>query len=267
MRSVSCSTRIVMITLALLFGPASVRAQQQAKDLPPGKEVLDRYIEVTGGREAYERVQTRVATSTIEAPAMGLKGKLTIYQKAPDQGYLETDLEGVGRIEQGTDGQVVWERSAMMGPRLMEGAEKEALMRSLTLHSELHPEKHYEKIETVGVQEVGGRQAYKVEMTSAAGTKETRYYDHESGLLLRSEGTQKTQMGEIQVSSVMEDYQTVDGLKMPKRVTQEMMGQTISMTIDKIEHGVDIPDTRFEMPQEVRALVEKKTATPTQPGN
>lgn len=249
------------LAVALAIVCIAQTALAQDAPLPAGKEVIERYIEVTGGRDAYKNVKTRVSHSTLEAPAMGLKGKLIIYQSVPDKGYIETDIAGVGRIEQGTDGTVVWERSAFAGLRLLEGQERESLMRSFNIQTELEPDKYYTDIQTVAVEEVDGKPAYKLELTLPSGAKETRFYDKESGLLLKSRATTQSQMGEVEVVSRPADYKEMAGITIPTKITQEMMGQTITLSVDKVEHNVDIPAEKFALPEDVKKLAEKQAAS------
>ena len=51
----------VALVLSLLGGvsPAKEAASPSAPALPPAKTVLDRYLEATGGRAAYEKVQNK----------------------------------------------------------------------------------------------------------------------------------------------------------------------------------------------------------------
>ena len=65
----SLRPRTMKIGLALAF--AGVLA---AADLPKGETLLDKYIEVTGGKAAYAKIHSEMMTGTMEFPAMGLKG-------------------------------------------------------------------------------------------------------------------------------------------------------------------------------------------------
>src|ERR1017187_6379704 len=121
----SLRPRTMKIGLALAF--AGVLA---AADLPKGETLLDKYIEVTGGKAAYSKMHSQMMTGTMEFPAMGLKGKMTIYSAEPDKQYFEINLEGVGKMQEGSSGDIAWANSAMQGPRIKEGGEKtESLMR------------------------------------------------------------------------------------------------------------------------------------------
>lgn len=247
----------VLVMLAAGATVALDRTALAQAALPSGMDVLEKYLAATGGRAAYEKVKSRVTHATMDAPAMGIKGKVTIMQVAPNTGYVHTEITGVGVVEQGTDGTIVWEKSAMMGPRIVEGQERESLQRSLTINGELQPEKFYKSVETVGVEDVDGRPCYKVEIVTNAGGKETRFYDKETALLVKTNAVASTQMGEIPIVATATDYREVDGIKMPFKATQEMMGRTITVSIEKIEQNVEIPADKLQMPADVKALADK----------
>jgi hypothetical protein len=58
--------------------------------LPSGASVLDRYLEVTGGRAAYEKRQTEIRTGAMEMTGKGLRFTSTIYRAAPNKSYIRT---------------------------------------------------------------------------------------------------------------------------------------------------------------------------------
>src|ERR1017187_933029 len=93
--------RIAFPALLLLAAPAFA-----ADDIKP-EAILDKYVEVTGGRAAYEKIKTEVATGTLEITSIGLSGALTTYQAAPDKAYTAIEVAGgVGKAEEGSNGQV-----------------------------------------------------------------------------------------------------------------------------------------------------------------
>jgi hypothetical protein len=258
--------RLVIARMLVMFTACATLALDRAAlaqaALPSGKDVLEKYLAATGGREAYEKITSRVTHATMDAPALGIKGKVTIMQVAPNKGYVFTDITGVGTVEQGSDGTIVWEKSAMMGPRLVDGQERESLQRSLTINGELFPDKFYKSIETVGVEDIDGRPCYKVEIVTLAGGKETRFYDKETALLMKTNAIASTQMGEIPIVATATDYRDVDGIKMPFKATQEMMGRTITVAIEKIEQNVEVPADKLQIPTDVKTLAEKAATAP-----
>lgn len=249
-----------LCVVAMLVVVGAARAQDAS--LPDGKQVLEKYLEATGGRAAYEKFTSRVTRAKMDAPALGIKGTVTITQVAPNVGYVTSEIEGIGTIEQGSDGTIVWEKSAMMGPRLLEGRERESLQRSLTINSELYPDKFYESVKTIAVEDVNGKPCYKVEIVTLAGGKETRFYEKETGLLVKTESIATTQMGEIPIVATASEYREVDGVKMPFKATQDMMGRQISVTIEEVKHNVDVPKEKLALPADIKALAAKAATQP-----
>src|SRR5215211_1280342 len=60
--------------------------------LPTVKEVLDKFVQATGGRAAIEKIQTRTMKGTVELVPMGVKGTVEVYQSAPDKSYSKLIL-------------------------------------------------------------------------------------------------------------------------------------------------------------------------------
>lgn len=222
--------------------------------LPSAKEVMEKYLEATGGREAYAKLKNRVVLGTVDIPTMGLKGNSTITQAAPNKMLMKMDFAGMGSQTQGSDGEVVWEGSTMTGYRILEGPERTSATRLATFNSELQWEKMYKSITVLGEEAVEGKPAYKVEMVTSDDQKSTSFYDKESGLLVKSVSTVKNQMGDMAVESMLEDYREIDGIKMPFKTTQSAMGNKFTITLESVQHNVDLPADTFEVPSEVKAL-------------
>ena len=57
----------------------------------------------------------------------------------------------------------------------------------------------------------------------------------------------------------MDDYRKVDGILYPFRVIKNYSGETNSiMKYESIEHNVDLPANLFELPPQVKELLENK---------
>src|SRR5271154_6347012 len=122
--------RNTFLTSALLFGAAVAGfAQPASTDLPAGEQILQRFVDATGGAAAYDAVKNSVATGTFSIAAAGIKGPITIYSAFPDKTYALVEIPGVGKMEEGSDGKIAWENSAMQGPRIKIGDEAAAAIR------------------------------------------------------------------------------------------------------------------------------------------
>lgn len=253
--------RVALVTLIASFAgwaPRVVAAAAVADDpLPKAETIIDHYVEVTGGRAAYEKRTSETATGTVEFAAQGLKGTLERYSAAPDKSYTALQFEGVGKFESGSVNGVAWEKSTLLGPRVKSGIEKSQALREAAFNHELNWKKLYEKAETTGVETIDGEECYKVVFTPADGKPETTYYQKKSGLVVKVELLTVNQMGEIPVEEVVSDYKNFDGVLMPTKLTQRAAGQEISMTILTVKSNQPIPDSRFEPPADVKALLTK----------
>jgi hypothetical protein len=238
------------LALGLLVSIGSLARAQD--DLPKAEDVLSKYIEATGGAEAYKALSSRKVTGTIEFAGAGLKGSLTLMQQAPANMKTVLELEGVGTFTQGTDGTTAYEINPISGERLLEGAEKAAFLREAAFNAELNWQEYYSKAETTGTEDVEGTKCLVVEMTPKEGPIETRYYAADSGLLVQTKRTIQSPMGEIPVESIVADYKEVDGIKIPFKSTEKVVGQEVRTTIDQVEHGVDFPEGTFAIPDTIK---------------
>ena len=250
MRAAIRTTLVVLVAAAI----APAFAQDQ---LPSGETIVDKYIEVTGGKAAYQKIRSEVITGSMVFGAMGIKGTLTIYHAEPALIVSEINIEGIGKIQEGSDGTVAWALSAMQGARLKDGAEKAEAVREATMHADVNWRDYFTKAETIGVESVDGKACYKVVLTPKEGSPETRFYDKDTNLLLRTTRKVKSPMGEIEVESTAADYRKDGDILLPHRMTQKAAGQEFVMTIDSVQHNVTIPKEKFEIPDEIKALMAK----------
>lgn len=223
-------------------------------------DILDRYVAVTGGKKAYKSIKNRVVRGTLELVAQGIKGDVTIYAARPNLLYSLIEAEALGKIERGTDGQVVWESSMMTGPVIKEGQEKLDMLRDATFDRQVAWRETFKGASTVGVETVDGKTCDKIEMTPEAGHPQYWYYERESGLLVRLDAKIETQMGAIDMESYMKDYQATDNILMPRELRINVLGQERRLTTTSVEHNVDLPADRFTLPEGVRALVKQQAA-------
>jgi outer membrane lipoprotein-sorting protein len=174
----------------------------------------------------------------------------------PNKSYTEVDIQGIGKVREGSDGTIAWSLSAMQGPRIKDGDEKAGALQAARFNAELRWRDVY-KAETTGVEQVDGKDCYKVQMTPKEGLAMTRYYDKESSLLVKMVMTVKNPMGEIPVESYVGDYRKEGALLVPHKVTQKAAGQEIAIVIDSVKFNAEIPKDKFEPPDEIKAMLKK----------
>ncbi len=239
---------------SLVLTLAACRFLCAADALPTGEAVLDKYIEVTGGKAAYEKKTSEISSGVMEFIGKGVKAKITSYQAAPNKSYTAVEIDGIGKMEEGSDGVVAWERSALKGPRLKSGEEKAVALRAASIQHDLHWREYFQKVECTGVEPIDGAVCYRVVLTPKEGQPETRYYDKKTSLLVRTNMIMKTEMGEIPAEMSVSDYRVVEGIKTPFLLRQKVLGQEFTVTLESMKINAAIPKDRFALPDDVKAL-------------
>jgi hypothetical protein len=242
------------LALALLTGSFVLFA---ADELPKAEVILDHYIEVTGGKAAYEKRHSQISTGTMELVGKGIKGTFASYALAPDKLYFVIDIEGIGKIESGSNGAVAWESSAMQGPHVKQGDELADALLEGAFNARLNWRKLYVKVETAGSETVDGHDCYKVVLTPKEGKPSAEFYDKKSGLILKETATRTTSMGEVSAEVDVGPYKDADGVLEPATVTNKFAGQEIRLSFDKVQTNVEIAANRFDLPPDIHALLKK----------
>jgi hypothetical protein len=254
--------RTVALTLAcalLTSGP--LLAEETA---PTGEQILDRYIEATGGRAAYDKLDNRHSVMTLDIAGLGLSLDIDVYQAKPNLFYSHVSSPATGDIERGTDGTIFWEKSTMTGGRILEGAELADAVREANFDKFVYWKKLYESAEYIGSDTVDGVLCQKVVLTPKEGFPLTLSFDAGTGLLIQVETTIQHQMGEIPMVAKSSDYREVDGIKVPYVNEVIVVGQSRVITQKLMEHNVEIPDSVFQVPEDIQAMVDAPAPAATE---
>jgi hypothetical protein len=241
---------------AALAGFATL-AIGQDEPLPKPETILDRFVEVTGGKAAYEKRKNEVSTGIVELKAQGLKGTVTRYSAEPAQEYLVMEIEGVGKLESGVNHGVAWDKNAMLGPRIRSGEEKAQALRDGTFNGSLHWRDLFPKVETTGTETIDGELCYKVVLTPKEGNPETMYFQKKTGLAVKTTIVSVSPMGETPVEVFASDYKTFGGVMAPTKITQKAAQMEFTITMQDVKTNQAFPADRFDPPAEVKALLSK----------
>jgi len=246
--------------LAVLLCPSSGISRPRAADdqLPKAELVLDWYVDATGGMAAYDRINNRLTKSTLEIAGTGITLPMTHYQAKPNKAYMIVDSTATGKIESGTDGDVVWDMSALSGPQTKkEGIERANFLHLNTIDRLAYWRKSYKQVETVGVEDVSGKFCYEVLATPQEAAPQTLFFDKDSHLLLKVTMTIESAAGKVPVESYLSDYKPADGVLLSRKTVMKLMGQERIATVQSVEQNVDLPADRFDLPAEIKVLAKK----------
>lgn len=253
-RLVNRRAGIFAIALALL--PGALVAQDQ--ELPPADEVIDRYVEAIGGREAYLAQPPSHVTGTFSMPMAGLEASVEIFSASePDRTFTHVEIPGMGTVLEGYTGEHGWAMDPNMGPRLVEGRELASLRENASHMGELRDASMFSDRTTLERTEMNGEACYKVRLVWKSGRETFDCYSVETGLRIATENVQESPMGEIPVVSLISDYERFGGILSPTLVKQQMMGQEQIIAIDSVEYG-PVDDDRFVPPPAIQTLIEQQ---------
>jgi zinc protease len=215
---------------------------------PTVDQILDKFVEAIGGRQAMEKITSRVTKGTFEISAMGLKGEMEIYAKAPNKTLTVQNLSGVGEIRDGYDGKIAWSQNPMMGLREKSGAELAAIARASDIHAPIKTRQLYSKLELKGKEKVGNRETYVILATPAEGAPVKMYFDTQTGLLARTDTDLDTPQGQFRIETTVDDYREVDGVKIAFTMRQESSMASAVIKLTEVKHNVAIDDAKFNKP-------------------
>ena len=168
------------------------------------------------------------------------------YQKAPNKFKVQIKMGGQVFQEQIFNGEAgVTKQMGQSQPM------DEAMANVIKEQSIIFPELEYRsdayKMELKGIETVAGSDAYHILITASSGGKTSVYYDIKKGLKVKIITTIKGPQGESAEISEIQEYTEVNGIKFPKKATQTMMGQNISVEFTEMKVNGGIDDAEFKI--------------------
>lgn len=248
---------LIFVVASALFATAAVPVAAADETLPKADKVIDRYIEVTGGKAAYEKHKSEVATLSMEFTGKGIKATGMRYNDTSNNSLETFTIEGIGKIDSGVSDGVAWESNAITGARVMSGSEKSDRLRAARFNAPLHWRDLWKSGETTGVETVDGDECYVVVMTAAEGKPEKNYYSKKTGLMVKQARVVASPMGEIAMEVSAKDYKDFDGVQMPTKMIQKAAGNEIVISVDNVTFNTPIPQDKFDPPADIKKLLSK----------
>ncbi len=203
-----------LIAPALIIASLTTTRPAAAADAPTVDSILAKMIDVTGGKEAMEKVHSRVLRFTLESDAFA-NSEGEAFAAAPNKMRSHVELAGTGAIDEGFDGTVAWAKTPWEALRVKAGDELAKVKRDAEFYRFL-------KLKTVcpglvykGTEKVGEEEAYILESKPSASSKEKFWFGAKSGLLVRQESEFEGPQGVVNANVLVQDYKTFDGLSTP----------------------------------------------------
>jgi len=216
--------------------------------LPTAQQVFERYAQAIGGREAWEKLKTRVSRGTVHIEGIEGTGTLLEYERAPNQDLSVMTLQNGYVFRDGFDGKSGWEQDPAGKMHELQGA-READRKALAdFYSEIHLGKIYPHPKMIGQKTADGRLANVVEASVPGGRRRLLYFDAESGLLFRTDVFENPLSPTPTEVDRQDDYRDVDGIKFPYRGSVQGPGTNVRYHITALHHNVTVTDDEVARP-------------------
>lgn len=244
------------ILVSLAQGPAKqkppeVKAPTTAAKVtatPTAEQIIDKYAQASGGKEAIGKVSSRVMKGEAELMGVPGKGEVEVYAKAPNKLMANLTLPGLGHLQYGYDGRNGWRRALSGGIVDVRGLDLAYMALDAEFPRDLKIKERYTRLELRGVEKVNGRDAYLIVGTPHDLKPERLYFDVDSGLLVRLGTNRETPEGMVTEDAYFEDYRVVDGVKLPFIERHATPGLTFIFRFTSIKNNVPIDDSLFSKP-------------------
>ncbi len=213
--------------------------------LPDGltaEKVLKNYLDAIGGKEKLAEVKNM--KMTMEASVMGQTINMEITKAAPNKSLSKVMMGGNVVQTEVFDGEK-GKQSGMGGERVIEGEEAEDKVFEAAMFSELL---FLDGNATLtSVETIDGKDAYGIEIKLPSGKTSTRYYDAESGLLVRVAQSVEGPQGAMVLSSDYSDYKEYGGILMPSAMKIPMNAQMkMDVKVLSAEINGDVSEDLFK---------------------
>ncbi len=243
------SRRAYCLTLTL----AAVFSTPAQTKLPTADDVVAKILAARGGLVKIKAVQSQRITGTISF-APDAEGPFFVEFKRPGKMHMEFTIENMTmvRIYDGKSG--AWVSNPFIGKtgfEPMSGEEMKSIDEESDFDGPLVDSKAKgNQIEFVGKEQIDGRDAYRLKLTTKSGNVRHYLYDATSFLLLKWEGKRSTQGEERPVESFFHDHRDVQGLKFAFEIVSISPGSGSQqrIVVEKIELNPNLDEARFSQP-------------------
>ena len=104
---------------------------------------------------------------------------------------------------------------------------------------------------------MNGQQCYRVKVVSLSGRETIDCYSTETGLLVGMTGKQESPMGQVEVTTLFDEWKDFGGLKAATKVRLQMLGQEQVLQIERLEFNRADDQKALEVPEQVKPLVKR----------
>ena len=214
---------------------------------PKPDEILAKYVQAIGGKEAIEKVKTRVIKG-VSVAANGQSFPLEINFGGTDKYTLSVALPQTPTTQK-FNGTAGWLKNSRED-RAMDSSD---IVRAKSLAWSLEPaqlKEPYLRMGFAGSEKVGDKDCFVLQGRLQDGRRVRFSFDKASGLLLRRVVQVVTAIGIDPEQTDYDDYRDVEGVKVPYTITTTYLDRNYNSTrkFTEVKHNAKIDDSLFAIP-------------------
>ena len=226
-------------------GPAPAARPEEPKPTETVDQVIGKYIQALGGRDALQKIQSRVMTGTVTLRDLQ-QVPVTVEEKLPNSYRL--DIQSRPQPQSwAASGTTVWGGRGA-GGRGMQGFQAQQATRRADLGAPLNMSQRYPNLSVNRYATVEDHNTIVLVGRPTEDTTEQLHFDRESGLLLRRSISTRTAFSPLAEQIDYRDYREVSGVKMPFTIRYASWNEVQLEKFTDIKVNVPIDDARFAMP-------------------
>jgi hypothetical protein len=247
--SASAAAALPAVIALLAVGALPGLQAPRAAGAQTVEEVLARSLAARGGAAKLLSVTTRRETGRIALGA-GNEWPFTVEHKRPSSLRMEIALQGAPLVR-AFDGRRGWQKAPQAShAEPLTADDLHNIANEADFDGALVDTAAKGKAELLGKEPVGGRDAYKVQVTLTGGDVYDYYIDSASHLPIHWMGSHRINGKPVAFETDFNDYRDVGGVKYPFETVSWLKGNTSKQRIllAKIEVNPPIDDARFADP-------------------
>jgi photosynthetic reaction center cytochrome c subunit len=226
-------------------GPGKPEGEAKEPAGPAADQLLDKYIQASGGAAAIDKIASRVMKGTIDFGGKSLP--IDIYSKDPEMRISFTHMPE-GDSVTAFNGREGWLGTPGRPLREMHGSDLDGASIDADLHLATHLKQMFTETRLQGTEKIGDQETYVVSGQREGKPRIILYFDKQSGLLTRLVRYGDTALGLLPTQIDYADYRDANGVKVPYRWTLARPSGRFTIQLSELKQNVPVDDAKFVKP-------------------
>lgn len=225
--------------LFLFLLSINVTAQSPSK-------ILKRALNAQGGEKLIKNITSYTVNGNITRLSNGVNGNFQIQSSHPNSFKRFYELDGY-ETAVGYNGKSSWIRNSKNGLQTLTGATSRDFQAEANYRNNLwlNYKKDKSKLSYGGQDNLNGKSADVVILTTSKGVSIKMFFDKTSGLLIREE----IPFGDVVNTFDYSDFRNVNGIKEPFSINSTIENVNYEIKLDSVVHNRQISQAVFDFPK------------------